>query len=196
MMAISVNSNLLSDEQMVKLFSNPISGIACEIGPIRLTQCLQNIRYSKSMILKALNFWIDYSEKYYNKIRRIWSPLDSDKYVRIHNTLMSFKVSIGMIKDYSDSYLFSHRYIKPLPPTKYSNSLKTQRKLLQDKLGINFIEFQEGSLQPYHISHDYGRGIEFTVFPNEHPYIPRQKITRVGMTEKGNIFVLHGGERK
>lgn len=189
----------LTQQQYIKLFSNPVSGIACEVDAYnrdhRVNYHCQNIRYSKSMMVRALEFWLDYSQKYYNKIKRIYHPLVNN-HVQIHNTLMNFQVMIGMVKGYPDSYLFSHRYIRPVQYKKYSNSLKIQHKLLQDKLGIKMIKFQEGTLEPYHIMHGYGDfDLEFTVFPNEHPYIPKQKIIKVGMTDRGNVYVLHKKEK-
>ena len=50
----------LTMEQYIKLFSNPVSGIVCEVDAYnrdhRVKYHCQNIRYSKSMILKALDF--------------------------------------------------------------------------------------------------------------------------------------------
>lgn len=209
-MAIPIQNHKLTKEQYIKLFSNPVSGIACEIDKhlvqfenehsfgvreevnYNLINSVKNIRYSKSMILRALYFWRDYTEKYYNKIRKIRHPAINDHYIKMHNALMNFTITIGMVERYPNSYLFSHRHIQLLPSNKYSNALKIQQKLLQNKLFIKMIEFQESSLQPYYTIHDYSEcGIEFTVFPCEHPYIPRQKISKVGITEKGNVFVLH-----
>ena len=60
----------LTNNQFIKLFSNPVSGIACESSYIERMELparerLYKIRYSKSMMLGALKFWFDYSEKYY-----------------------------------------------------------------------------------------------------------------------------------
>ena len=193
----------LTKEQYIKLFSNPVSGIACEFGlcsPDEIDyvkhiqdtiDSMKNIRYSKSMILRALEFWYDYNFKFYSKIKKIYHPA-VNLIQKLELGLDMLIISYKMIKGYSDRYLFSHRYIKSLHISKYNEGLKHQHKLLQDKLGIKMIEFQEGSLQPYWLSYDYEKfGIEFTVFPNEHPYIPRQKISKVGMTDKGNIYILH-----
>lgn len=192
-MAIKI-SRQLTQEQYIKLFSNPISGIACEVDSYnrdhRVKWCCQNIRYSKSMILGALNFWYNYNLGFYKKIKKIYHPV-IDLLSKLQLGLDGLTISYWMIDKYPDSYLFSHRYISKIPDSKYNQGIKIQKKLLQDKLGIKMIEFQEQSVQPYYIMYDYERsGIEFTVFPNEHPYIHRAVIAEVGQTKQGNVFVI------
>src|SRR5688500_3155561 len=173
----------LTKDQYIKLLSNPVSGIICDFGVVTRSEnwdFIKNIRYSKSMILRALDFWYDYNYQRYLQVKKIHHIT-----INISNifelALSGIKVNYEMISGYPDSYLFSHRYIKPLHHSKYSNPLKIQYKLLQEKLRIKMIEFQEGSLQPYYIFSDYEKGgIEFTVFPNEHPYIPKQKLKHIG----------------
>jgi hypothetical protein len=193
-MAITITRQLTKD-QYIKLFSNPVSGIACDFGVVTKMEnwnFIKDIRYSKSMLLGALKFWLDYTAKYYVKISRLYHPLLNLKQ-EFEATLSNLRGMIVYVKKtFPDSCLFSHRYINPLPRSKYSKSLKIQQKLLQDIVGINMIDFQEKTLQPYYTIHDYGKfKMEFTVFFNQHPYIPKQKISRVGKTKQGNIFVLH-----
>src|SRR5688572_13873195 len=182
----------LTKDQYIKLFSNPVSGIICEFGLARpdVMKDLSKIRYSKSMILRALDFWYNYNYQRYSQIRKI-HHITFDPSTQIGRILDGIHINYQMIKKYPDSYLFSHRYIRPLHHSKYSNPLKIQYKLLQEKLRIKMIEFQEGSLQPYYIFSDYEKGgIEFTVFPNEHPYIPKQKLKHIGKTDKGNVYII------
>jgi len=76
-----------------------------------------------------------------------------------------------------------------------SNILNKKYPMLFEQ--CNSYGFQEQTMDIYYRIKT-NVGIEFTVFPNEHPYIPRQKISRVGMTEKGNVYVLHknGAQKK
>jgi hypothetical protein len=184
----------LTQEQYIKLFSNPVSGIACEVDAYnrdhRVKYHCKNIRYSKSMIVKALDFWFDQLHAYFMKVWYIRHPM-MDVSQHIIPELKRLGEIMCMIKDHCpDTFLFSHRYISSISiqPTKYSTGMREQSKLLSNKYEDIFF-FQEGSLQPYKPIKT-NVGIEFTVFPNEHPYITRQKISRVGMTEKGNVFVM------
>ena len=111
---------------------------------------------------------------------------------------MTIAQTYNMIKnECPDTFLFSHRHIQDLDINKYrkANGLSEQNLLLKTKYNMQFIH-QEGTMQQFaRIKTEVG--IEFTVFPCEHPYIPKQKITRVGMTDKGNVYILHkNGARK
>jgi hypothetical protein len=186
----------LTIEQYIKLFSNPVSGIACEVDAYnhdhRVNYHCKNIRYSKSMILRALKFWLVYTAKYYIKISSIYNPLINFK-SQLEGTLSELRGLIVYIKkELPDSFLFSHRYIEPGNFKDYSDD--TPCALLKKKYPIikkdQPLWIQKGKRDIFFDIHLRDLGISFTVFPNEHPYIPRQKITRVGMTEKGNVYIM------
>lgn len=187
----------LTIEQYVKLFSNPVSGIACEVDAYnrdhRVKYHCKNIRYSKSMILRALKFWLEYMAKYYAKISRIYNPLINFKY-QLEGTLSELRGLIVYIKkELPDSFLFSHRHIDAQWGTKDSKGMVAQHQLLSNKYPMLF---KTSSFTGYNDKKELCVfietiiGIKFTVFPNEHPYIERQKISRVGMTEKGNVYIM------
>ena len=190
----------LTIEQYIKLFSNPVSGLVCEVDAYnrdhRVKYHVKNIRYSKSMILRALKFWLEYTAKYYAKISRIYNPLIDIK-SQFEDVLSNLRGLIIYIKkQLPDSFLFSHRHIEKMtiPNEMKSHGLQTQGHILAKKYKQNIV-FQKGTLQPYwNIGTDIG--IEFTVFPCEHPYIPRQKISKVGITDKGNVYILYNAEKK
>lgn len=196
----------LTKEQYIKLFSNPVSGIACDFGVVssgETWEAIKNIRYSKSMILKALDFWHDYFEKFSHKICKLYNPLMDLRY-QVWYYMGQIAKAYNMIKDLPDSFLFSHRYIKEININSYRkyNGLSEQNAILKKKYNILF-KHQQQTLDPFNIYNieketdeiNTGGIISFTVFPNEHPYIQRQKISKVGMTEKGNIYVLHKKQR-
>jgi hypothetical protein len=184
----------LTIEQYVKLFSNPVSGIACEVDAYnrdhRVNYHCQNIRYSKSMILNALYFWEKQYNEFYRRLKRAsFNPIFNLNFEGNDGILDK----IMLIHNLPDSFLFSHRYIK-MNCKKYSKQMNTQLQLLKNKYPLleqKCTSFGfSNTLQPcYNLKISYG--IEFTVFPNEHPYIPKQKITKVGMTDRGNVYVLH-----
>ncbi|MFI5407016.1 MAG: hypothetical protein ACHQ1D_10960 [Nitrososphaerales archaeon] len=220
-MTIPINISELTLQQVVKLFSNPVPGITCQIDGLmkdiklihnynEIINNIQNIRYSKSMILKALKFWHGQMWNYYKKISRINNPLDpnTSKFKDQHSPTLSRKVlkqcndilqTARLISKLPDTFLFSHRHIE-IKSKKYNNSMNTQLELLNKKypyLKVDCKEygFQENILHPvFKLTMDVG--IEFTVFPCEHPYIKRQKISKVGITEKGNVYIIHGEKRE
>jgi hypothetical protein len=204
MVGITIQNHKLTKEQYLKLFSNPVSGIACDMNGAGTNYDyahmgrfhLKNIRYSKSMILKALYFWEKQYDRYNYLLKRAqFNPLFGNK----NNKENEILKLIMMVHNLPDTFLFSHRHIE-IKTKKYNNSMNTQLELLNKKypyLKVNCKEygFQENTLQPvFKLTMDVG--IEFTVFPYEHPYIEKQKITRVGMTDKGNVFVLHKAKKK
>lgn len=200
-MAIEIHRQL-TIEQYVKLFSNPVSGLICTVDSynrdFRVKYHTKNIRYSKSMLLKALNFWFDQLHSYYLRVYKIrkTSLIDVSEHIVPH--MINLRNIMNMVEDLPSSFLFSHRYIE-LKSNKYSTSMSTQLILLNTKYPILKEEckeygFQEGTLNPCYVI-TTNTGIEFTVFPNEYPYIPKSKITRVGKTDKNNIYVLFGAQK-
>lgn len=189
----------LTREQYIKLFSNPISGIACEVDAYDRDHIVKyacmNIRYSKSMLLRALEFWSDRIFKLYLKATRLYNPLEPMK--DIGEEIMVMVDRLQMVTDYikrcPDSYLFSHRYIMDFPDIKYTDAIKLQLKLIQEKNKIGArMYMQRRNMDPYFIFNGLPYDLYFTVFPNEHPYIKRQKIVEVGKTQKGNTYVIKG----
>lgn len=192
-MAILIDK-VLPIPQYIKLFSNPVSGIACEIHKDyskHVYPYIKDIRYSKSMILRALDFWFDQYHKYYMKV---WSIRTA--FIDVSGEVLGILKGIGQmindIKNMPDSFLFSHRHIKEIDVNKYrgNNRLSEQNALLNKKYDMKFIH-QEGTLNQFRIMKLKNNEIWFTVFPNEHPYITKDKISRVGVTEAGNVYVLH-----
>lgn len=195
----------LSNNQWIQLYSNPVSGIVFNSLPncmeLPARQRLWKIRYSKSMILKALEFWHWYFYNNYLKMKRVYNPLKNYSDI-VWRDMDDIAVVYLMIKDeYPDTFLFSHRHIKPGNFKDYIDD--TPCALLKKKYPIikkdQPLWIQEGKRDIFFDIHLRDLGISFTVFPNEHPYIPRQKISRVGMTEKGNVFVMmakDGARRK
>jgi hypothetical protein len=184
----------LTQQQYIKVFSNPVSGIACEVSAYMrdhgVKHNIQNIRYSKSMILNALKFWSDQLFNYYLKITKITNPL-APQHDSGQHTLMDINTlneTIELVKKFPDTFLFSHRYIQRINPNNYTQGMKIQSKLLEDKYPIS-IQFQKGSGDPHYPMTTFPNFI-FTIFPNEHPYIIKQKITKVGMTDRGNVYVM------
>jgi hypothetical protein len=191
----------LDMEQYIKLFSNPVSGIACEVDAYnhdhRVKYHTKNIRYSKSMILKALYFWEKQYDRYLQLLKKAqFNPLFKSKYDDYKEN-EALKL-IMMVHNFPDTFLFSHRYIQEMNINHYrsyggKNPAQTNH-LLNKKYNMEFRP-QEQTMQHF-ARIKTNVGIEFTVFPNEHPYIQKQKITRVGMTDSGNVFVLHGNNKK
>jgi hypothetical protein len=190
----------LTKEQYIKLFSNPVSGIACDFGVVTQAEnweFIKNIRYSKSMILKALNFWFDQYQTYYMKL---WHMRTA--FVDMSGPVLDLLKELGhrmeIVRNCPDSFLFSHRYIKEVDVNEYrkygTKNLAMINTLLnkkyEDIIVNNGFRPQVGTLDP-HMPVMSTTGISFSIFANEHPYIPKQKISKVGMTDKGNVFILH-----
>ncbi len=194
----------LNQQQYIKLFSNPVSGIACQIEPNMISfenehsfgtkkeelnlDYLKNIRYSKSMILKALYFW----EKQYNRYLELlkkaqFNPLFKSNNYDPYKENEILKL-IMLVHNLPDTFLFSHRHIQEVK--RKDITCKLLDKKYKDIIFNNGFRPQQGTFDPF-MPVMSSTGIYFSVFANEHPYIPRQKISRVGMTEKGNVFVLH-----
>src|SRR5687768_13270320 len=116
-MAIKI-SRQLTHEQYIKLFSNPVSGIACEVDSYnrdhRVNWCTANIRYSKSMIHAALQFWSNKMFEFYVRITRITNPLEPTKDVGQHicKDIDYIDSAIKLVKSFPDTFLYSHRYIE------------------------------------------------------------------------------------
>ena len=132
----------LTKEQYIKLFSNPVSGIACDMNGAAMndfmTYCimvniLNNIRYSKSMILKALNFWFDQIHSYYLKIYKIRKNSLIDVSEHIVPYMVELRNIMNMIESLPNTFLFSHRHIQDLNINKYRNpnGLADQNLLLK-----------------------------------------------------------------
>ena len=184
----------LTNNQFIQLFSNPVSGIACESPYIDRMELparerLWRIRYSKSMMLGALKFWIEQYCVLYLKLRRIDKP-----FLKISDNISALIQELirreSIVKKCPDSFLFSHRYITPRSGG-YPASIDNQLKLLNKKYDQYQVYGVTKTLDPYFKIDIKNLGIQFTVFPNEHPYIPRQKISKIGMTDRGNIYILH-----
>ena len=202
--AILIQNHELTPAQYLKLFSNPVSGIACDIFSAvenkgihdEIVRNLSKIRYSKSMIYNALNFWFDQYHTYYMKLWHMRTPF-IDMSGNILDLLQELGSRMELVRNCPDSFLFSHRYIEEMDINNYrkysSNNLSITNNLLNKKYkGIivnNGFRPQKGTLDPF-IPVMSSTGIYFSIFANEHPYITRQKISRVGMTEKGNVFML------
>ena len=211
-MAIIIPNQRLTREQATKLFSNPVSGIACQYDHRSnydlahgVRWALKDIRYSKSMLIRALEFWSDQIFKMYLRMTRITNPLEptKDGAANIMKEVDYIESTIKMVKEFPDSFLYSHRYIQPHGEDMvyrnnkaYENRGNTEAMSLQLKLlntkyqkFIGNLKFQKQKMDPFtHFGAPYG--IEFTVFPNEHPYIKRAIIAEVGQTSKGNVFII------
>lgn len=188
--------NLLS-HQYIKLFSNPVSGLVCTLGECewKVSPGLQSIRYSKSMVLKALEFWHEKLHQYYTRLKRIHNPLNprsSESIIISQQSLIDIINLKKTVADCPNTFLFSHRYINRFSSLSFTDAMRRQRKLISRKLSDVDIMYQTVSLDPYYwIGYYDSNEIVISVFPNMHPYIPKQKITRVGKTNKGNVFVIH-----
>ena len=167
---------------------------------------LKDIRYSKSMLIGALKFWSNQLFQFYVRITRITNPLTPTKDIgeSVCRDIDSIDAVVKTVKGFPDSFLYSHRYIQEFGKDVVYTSLKAfknkddpavklQLKLLDDKyesiLGRGALKMQKQKMDPYGLvlaPFD----IVFSVFPNEHPYIPRAIIAEVGMTSKGNTFVI------
>ena len=180
--------------QAKKLFSNPISGIACYFDPKSnydlahgVQYHINGIKYSKSMLLNALYFW----EKQYNKYKELvkraqFNPIFKKEEEKENELLKTIVQVLSM----PSSFLFSHRYIEIVGRLDYE-PLQIQRKLLEKKYpDLGIIWFEKQTLQPIASKEIKDLGIQFSIFLNEHPYIQRSKIAEVGKTKKGNTFVV------
>lgn len=186
----------LTNNQFIRLFSNPVSGIACESGYIDRMELparerLWKIRYSKSMILNALYFWEKQYKEFYKRLERaMFNPLFKYSPYKEDGILDA----IMLVHNLPDSFLFSHRYIQA---GKFgdNNGDDNQCFLIKKKYPIlkNYPFYYQKTKHEVFFRKYFKQPstIEFTVFPNEHPYIPRNKISKVGMTDRGNIYVLH-----
>src|SRR5688572_19925386 len=96
----------LTKDQYIKLFSNPVSGIICDFGVITKSEnwdFIKNIRYSKSMILRALDFWYDYNYQRYLQVKKIHHIM-FDPSTQIGRILDGIHINYQLIKKYPDSY--------------------------------------------------------------------------------------------
>lgn len=187
----------LTPQQYIKLFSNPISGIACEVDSYNrdhiVKYACRNIRYSKSMLLGALEFWADRLFKVYLKMTRVYNPLEPMKDMGwdIMEKVNKIQEIINYIKTVPKTWLFSHRYIDELSMYKYTDGIKIQLKLVKEKFELGMVVMmQYMTMDPFFKYYGLPFDLSFTVFPNEHPYIKREKIVEVGKTNRGNTFVI------
>lgn len=188
---------LTNSQRSIKLFSNPVSGIACHFDPKSnyelahgVQHSINGIKYSKSMLLGALKFWRKQMIQYYLKIKRIYNPLGSTNIKDIDSQLVQISSTILDVEKMPNSFLFSHRYIEIVSNLDYQ-PLQIQRKLLEQKYpNLGIIWFEKGTLQPIASKEIKSLGIQFSIFLNEHPYIKRVKIAEVGKTKKGNTFII------
>lgn len=204
-MPIILGKRPFTKDQITKIFSNPVSGIYSElVSSFDLTdenlKHISKIRYSKSMMVKAITFWTDYYYNFAKKLERMDSnPIFRNVISKADEDYLDLLYKYTMVKECPDSFLFSHRYITTVDINTYLKKYNSQNLVYTNSIlnkkyeklrdNISF-ESQEQTMDPF-IKIRTNVGIEFTVFPNEHPYIPRQKISKVGMTEKGNIYVMH-----
>lgn len=184
--------------QTKKLFSNPVSGIACYFDPKSNYELahgaqyhINGIKYSKSMLLGALKFWHIQMWNYYQKLKRIQNPLVSNNnYEEVTKQLKELEDIRVFVFGLPDSFLFSHRYIEIVSNLDYQ-PLQIQRKLLEQKYpNLGIIWFEKGTLQPIASKEIPSLGIAFSIFINEYPYIKRAKIAEVGKTSRGNTFII------
>lgn len=200
-MGIIIPHKRLNKEQTIKLFSNPVPGIICKYqlpnASYDLTHgildAIKDIRYSRTMLMNALDFWNSQAWKYYKKIKSIYYPLapgtmDCSELLKKCNSITDLK---KFVFDCPNHFLFSHRYITTFKKDKENTGLKLQRKLLEKKYKeMGKIWFQKGTMEPIGCIRDDLTDIEFTIFINEHPYLQRSKIAEVGETKKGNVFII------
>lgn len=183
--------------QAKKLFSNPISGIACYFDPKSnydlahgVQYHINGIKYSKSMLLGALKFWETQMGNYYQIIKRIYNPLNSTVIKQAWGQWTEISETYIQVYNMPDSFLFSHRYIEIVGRVDYE-PLQIQRKLLEKKYpDLGIIWFEKQTLQPIASKEIKDLGIQFSIFLNEHPYIQRSKIAEVGKTKRGNTFII------
>ena len=200
-LAIQIRKKL-TKEQYLKLFSNPVSGIACDMNGAAMndfmTYCimvnvLNNIRYSKSMILKALYFWEKQYDRYLELLKKAqFNPLFGSFDKNKENEILKM---IMFVHNLPDTFLFSHRHIKV--GNFKDNSDDTPCFLLKKKYPLleKYPFYIQETKRDIFFNISTNLGIEFTVFPCEHPYIEKQKISKVGVTDKGNVYILHDRER-
>lgn len=203
MSTILINSLRLNPKQAVKLWSNPVSGIACGYDGNYALQHgmkfhLERIRYSKSMLLGALNFWFD---KYHAYSMKMWHMRTS--YISFFDNMLGILQELGdimeSVRNMPDTFLFSHRHIEEMDVNlyrKYSGRTLAAtnhqlNKKYEDIKGIGF-RAQTRTMDPFCRMESRSTGISFTIFPNEKMYITKQKITNVGITDKGNVYIMHG----
>lgn len=200
-MGIIIPHKRLSKDQTIKLFSNPVPGIICKYQLPNATydlthgilDSIKTIRYSKTMLIGALEFWKQQAYIYYTKIKRIYYPLAPG--TMDCSDLLKRVTQIGNLKKFvtecPDSFLFSHRYIQTFKKDNENQGLKIQRKLLEKKYkDMGKIWFQKTTMEPVGCIRDDLTDIEFTIFINERPYLQRSKIAEVGETDKGNVYIV------
>lgn len=199
-MGILIPRNALKNRQQTfKLFSNPVSGIACYWDPKSNYElahggfaAIKDIKYSKSMLKGALLFWRNQMESYLNRIRRIYNPLHSStvNLIKIREQVSVIVDTYDFVDKLPDHFLFSHRYVNLNRSFKHE-PLLIQQKLLKTKYPqLDKIWFEKVTMQPVTGKAIEGLDIVFTIYLNEHPYIQRTKIAEVGQTEKGNVFII------
>lgn len=190
---------LKNRQQTFKLFSNPVSGIACYWDPKSNYDlehggfaAIKDIKYSKSMLEGALQFWCNQMGLYHLRIKRIYNPLNSGgiDLVNIEKQLRSLIDTLEFVRNLPNHFLFSHRYVNLNRSFKHE-PLLIQQKLLKTKYPqLDKIWFEKVTMQPVTGKAIEGLDIVFTIYLNEHPYIQRTKIAEVGQTEKGNVFII------
>lgn len=192
-MAITIPNNL-NYNQLIKIFSNPVSGITCDFGVVTKSEnwdVIKNIKYSKSMLLSALYFW----ERQYNEYQRRLKKAQFNPIFKngegINDPLFE---TIMFVQSLPNTFLFSHHYIKA-KNTKYSDAMNIQLKLINETYPVllnrcKYYGYQTLTMNPYYMIKTKELDISFTVFPNEFPYVKRSKIAEVGKTQKGNTFII------
>ena len=190
---------LKNRQQTLKLFSNPVSGIACHWDTKSNYELahggyhsIKDIRYSKSMIIGALRFWLDQMYKYRDRLQRVYNPLNPNTKVTIEATkyvqnLESCYVATKLLPDH---FLFSHRYVFINRSFKYEPLMIQQRLLKKKYPDLQKIWFEKGTLAPVSSVVVEGVDIQFSIYLNEYPYLERAKIAEVGKTDKGKVFII------
>lgn len=190
---------LKNRQQTFKLFSNPVSGIACYWDPKSNYElahggfaAIKDIKYSKSMLKGALRFWYLQMKSYYFRVSRIYNPLSSGgvDLKKILKQMDDIGDTFQFVDKLPNHFLFSHRYVNLNRSFKHE-PLLIQQKLLKEKYPqLDKIWFEKVTMQPVTGKAIEGLDIVFTIFLNEHPYLHRTKIAEVGQTDAGNVFII------
>jgi len=202
----------LTKEQHIKLFSNPVSGIATRLEKTKkyddgARYYLANIRYSKSMVLNALDFWYKQFMSFYDKLRRTCNinpifDMDFD-YEKIRKDNAKIILNVSKLPN---TFLFSHGYIHARDSKENNRAMKRQLHLLGEKypflapyIAKNKIGFQERTMEMFFGIQLFNNKLIVAVFPNYHPFIPKDKIKAIGVTKQDNVFAIfdkNGGKKK
>lgn len=198
-----------------KLFSNPVSGIISTIKSrpddvvikdswvTTLMKSLSNIRYTQSMLLEALEFWRHKYSVYLEKAKRLDDNIFSHHPSKpVSKNLNAIHDMIQRIKEMGKGFLFSHGCMLTRSPK--SEGEIQQLRIIQRKYAdhendrMDYFSymgkpdsFAYTVIKPEPVI-KIGIGfIQLIAFPNEHPYITRRRIKSVGITQKGNVYIIN-----